>query len=212
MFLGRRCNNIRMEQNLEDELPLLDFSKTATDRLGLATELVDALHSVGIFVLENVPGSDPSSLHRACEWLFNLSKKSKLEITRKRWNPNNSNVYRGYFPADPTNSSYKEAFELGLELPADDPDILAGNVFYEDPPWPREDGTFPFKTFARNYFNKMQSAAVEIMRLIALGLGENERVFDEMFCTKPMSTLRFLHYPRREGNIRLYTLLINFIH
>ena len=161
-----------MEQEQEANLSVLDFSRATTDRYGLATDLVEALHDVGFLVLINVPGSDPSTLHRACEWLFSLPKELKMDIMRKRWNPINSNVYRGFFPADPTNSSYKEAFELGLDLPSADPDIVAGNVFYEDPPWPREDGTFPFKTIARDYFNKMQSTSVEIMRLIALGLGE----------------------------------------
>ena len=104
---------------------------------------------------------------------------------------------------DPTNSSLKEAFDLGMELPEDDPDILAGNLLYGDPLWPKEDGKFPFKEFARDYFNKMQNTSVEIMRLIALGLGENEDIFDDMFTPKPLSTLRFLHYPPREGRFTL---------
>ena len=198
-----------MNRDQEANLPVLDFGRTTTDRFGLAGDLVDALHNVGFLVLENVPGADSAKLHGACEWLFNLSTESKIEIARKRWNPKNSNVYRGYFPADATNSSYKEAFEFGMELPEDDPDILAGNLLYGDPLWPKEDGKFPFKEFARDYFNKMQNTSVEIMRLIALGLGENEAIFDDMFTSKPLSTLRFLHYPPREGTFTLPKLKID---
>ena len=37
-----------------------------------------------------------------------------------------------------------------------------------------------------------------VARLLALGIGKEENYFDELFLNKPLSTLRFMHYPVRE--------------
>ena len=51
--------------------------------------------------------------------------------------------HRGYVPigslsADPTVMDMQEGFEVGLELPGDDPDHLAGNPLYGPNVWPDE--------------------------------------------------------------------------
>ena len=41
---------------------------------------------------------------------FNSSKKNKIKLSPKKWNPKNKNVYRGYFPNDVNG---KEGLDIG---------------------------------------------------------------------------------------------------
>jgi len=41
---------------------------------------------------------------------FNLTKKNKRKLSPKKWNPNNKNIYRGYFPNDVNG---KEGLDIG---------------------------------------------------------------------------------------------------
>ena len=98
-------------------------------------------------------------------------------------------------------SSRKEAFEIGKELEAGDPTIRTGWPCYESNVFPQPDkGEDPepyknFKNFCIEYYDIMESAGVELLRLIAMGLGLDEHFFDPAFVPKPISTLRFINYP-----------------
>ena len=117
-------------------LPLMDMTRAKTDREAFAKDLVKVTSTIGFLLLENVEGVDPDGLMGACKWFFTQPLEKKFEVTRKRWNKSCKNVYRGYFPTgeDPNNSSHREAFECGVTLPLDDPDVLNGNRLYEKPP------------------------------------------------------------------------------
>lgn len=110
----------------------MDMTRAKADREAFAKDLVKATSTIGFLLLQNVEGVNPDGLLEACKWFFTQPLEKKFEVTRKRWNKNCKNVYRGYFPTgeDPNNSSHKEAFECGVTLPSDDPDILNGNRLY----------------------------------------------------------------------------------
>ena len=74
---------------------------------------------------------------------------------------------------------------------------------YEPNAWPPETlpGAVDFKKFMQCYHNSMMKVTLQISRLIAIGLGKKENYFDKLFVTKPLSTLRLMHYPPREGSI-----------
>ena len=126
-----------------------------------------------------------------------------MSLARKSWNPLSTNNYRGYYPPIPGVTCYKEGIEFGQELPPDDPDILSDNYMYEPNFWPPENlpGALQFKQFALSYYQSMTDLGREITHLLATGLGKEESFFDELFLNKPLSTLRFMHYPVREGPI-----------
>ena len=137
------------------------------------------------------------------KWFYSLSTEVRMSLARKAWNPNSSNSYRGYYPAVPGVTCFKEGIEFIQELPPDDPDLLSSNVMYEANVWPPASlpGAVEFKQFAMSYHQSMRELGLEITRLLALGLGKEENYFDELFINKPLSTLRFMHYPVREGPI-----------
>ena len=126
-----------------------------------------------------------------------------MSLARNAWNPKNSNRYRGYYPTVPGVTCHKEGIEFVQELPPDDPDVLSDNYAYEPNMWPPESlpGAVEFKRFVLSYHQSMTEVGLEITRLLAIGLGREEDYFDELFLNKPLSTLRLMHYPVRQGPI-----------
>lgn len=124
------------------------------------------------------------------------------------WNPNNKNLYRGYFPVVPGEPSHKEAFEFARDVPEGDTSVSPSNWFYEKSTWPEEDGTFPFKTFLQGQYEVMHRTCLELLRLSAIGLGIPEEAFTPLFEDKPSSTFRMLHYPAWKDGERPASALI----
>jgi len=85
----------------------------------------------------------------------------------------------------------KEAFNIGLDLAADDPDLLARKPFRALNVWP----DMPeFRAVMLEYFNRMWSTGVLLHRAFARDLGLDPDYFADKF-RKPLAILRLLHYP-----------------
>ena len=185
---------------MEADLPVVDLS---SDRLGNARTIVHAMETVGFLLLDNVPGYDEQKLLEGTKWFFDLPLEWRMRVTRKKWNKDAKNLYRGYFPVDHEAVSFKEGFEIGPEIAADDPEVVTGFPFVEHTPWPEaEEGEEeePFKAFRETmiaHYKSFYAAAVEFMRLLAIGLELEEDFFDSLFIPKTLSTLRLLSYPPR---------------
>lgn len=112
---------------------------------------------------------------------------------------------RGYVPMkgealDPGQPpDLKEAFNIGLDLPDDDPDLLAGRGFRAANLWPDLPG---FRQTMLDYFAACQALGVLLHRAFAQDLGLPPTFFDDKL-DRPMAVLRLLHYPpapaRREA-------------
>lgn len=89
----------------------------------------------------------------------------------------------------------KEAFNIGLDLAADDPRVLAGAPFRGVNVWPELPG---FADTMRAYFNAMHDLGRALLRPIAADLGLPEDTFEPHF-DAPLATLRLLHYPPASG-------------
>jgi isopenicillin N synthase-like dioxygenase len=89
----------------------------------------------------------------------------------------------------------KEAFNIGLELEPDDPELLAGAPFRAANLWPDMPG---FRDTMLDYFNRVWRLGRELHRGFALDLGL-EADFFETRLDRPIATLRLLHYPAVEG-------------
>jgi isopenicillin N synthase-like dioxygenase len=85
----------------------------------------------------------------------------------------------------------KEAFNVGLELAADDPDLLAGKPFRARNLWPDMPG---FRATMLDYFDRMWRLGRDLHRAFAFDLGFEPSFFEDKF-RKPMAILRLLHYP-----------------
>jgi isopenicillin N synthase-like dioxygenase len=85
----------------------------------------------------------------------------------------------------------KEAFNIGLELASDDPDLLANKPFRALNIWPDVPG---FRDTMLGYFTHMWDLGRTLHRAFAIDLGLDPSYFGDKF-NKPMATLRLLHYP-----------------
>ncbi len=50
------------------------------------------------------------------KWLCGLSKEEKGRLTKKFWNPENKNIYRGLAPFIDNDPSHVEIFDMGLDF------------------------------------------------------------------------------------------------
>ncbi|ESP04257.1 hypothetical protein LOTGIDRAFT_170952 [Lottia gigantea] len=184
------------------KLPIINLAKAAdlSQRQEVAKTLCDAAANIGFFYVENVKGYKEDELARWCQWIFDQPKSVTSKLCRKIWNPENDNVYRGFFPTVENDSSFKEAFEIGYEsrIPLNNennPWFNEGNV------WPLCEGSDEFKIFATAHFDLMVEVCLELCRLFCLGSGLEENSLEYAFVPGAVSTLRFLHYPIRHGPV-----------
>jgi isopenicillin N synthase-like dioxygenase len=92
-------------------------------------------------------------------------------------------------PAKPPD--VKEAFNIGLELAPDDPELLARAPFRAANLWPDMPG---FRDTMLEYFNRVWRLERDLHRGFALDLGLDPDFFKTRL-DKPIATLRLLHYP-----------------
>ena len=85
----------------------------------------------------------------------------------------------------------KAAFNIGLELAPDDPELLARAPFRAANLWPDMPG---FRDTMLDYFNRVWRLGCDLHRGFALDLGLDPDFFETKL-DKPIATLRLLHYP-----------------
>jgi isopenicillin N synthase-like dioxygenase len=130
----------------------------------------------------------------AAQKLFALPADQKARVSIMQ-SPHN----RGYVgllgeALDPSKPpDLKEAFNIGLDLAADDPQVLAGLPFRGVNLWPEPAG---FRAAMLAYYDAVWTLGRRLHRAFALDLGLPEAYFDDKL-DRPMATLRLLHYPAR---------------
>ena len=120
---------------------------------------------------------------------------------KQRYHIAKSRNHRGYVP--PGEEDYgtepgvgrKESFDLAADLPADDPDFIAGYRFLGPNVWPDLPG---FRETVSGYYAAVMAFGQRLLGAFALALDLPEDAFAAMF-TKPTSNLRLLHYPAPEA-------------
>jgi isopenicillin N synthase-like dioxygenase len=88
----------------------------------------------------------------------------------------------------------KEAFNLGLELAPDDPELLSGMAFRGVNLWPE---LADWRGPVLDYYDACQRLQLRIHRGFALDLGVDEDFFSTRL-DRPSAVLRLLHYPARD--------------
>ena len=183
-----------------DEIPIVDLRNFSfaneAEELSVADELAHACKTAGFAYIVN-HGIEPSSIDRifdVAKGFFDLPEGDKEEVSLKK----SGLAFNGFLPtahlgADKNlKSDLHESFQAHLDLPADDPDVLAGTAFYGPNLWP---SALPsFKSDAISYQLQVRGLGDRMLRLLALGLRLAPDTFVKM-TTKPTSMLRMLHYP-----------------
>ena len=107
-----------------------------------------------------------------------------------------SRCHRGYVPVgeegvEAGTPDLKEAFDTALDLPADDPDYVAGNPMLGPNAWPDVPG---FAEAVTAYYEAVLEVGHRLLWAFAVALGEDPDVFSR-HATKTPSQLRLVHYP-----------------
>lgn len=188
-----------------DKIPIIDlepmFSGDATAKERLAEELRKACTEVGFLYIKNhhVPQEVIQKTFDVAEDYFALPDDVKMQnhVSKSRNN-------RGYAAmleenTDPTaRGDLHQSFDIALDVPADDPDVLAGKVLYGPNQWPADQPQF--RAALEAYHVEMLKLSGHLLHAFALSLGLEETYFDSMV-NKPLATLRVLHYPPQFGEI-----------
>lgn len=179
-------------------IPVIDLSGlrtgTAADLAAIAAEVGAACRDVGFFYItgHGVPQTLIEEVFARAEAFFAADPALKQSALYSGASGN-----RGYIPMlgealDPTKpSDVKEAFNMGLDLGPDDPEIKAGKPFRALNIWPDMPG---FRDTMLAYFAACHDLGVALHRAFAVDLDLPVNYFDPML-DKPMAILRLLHYP-----------------
>ena len=179
------------------EIPVIDMagllSGDASAQRVVADEMGRAARDVGFFYLTGT-GMDPvlfEGVLAAAQAFFEQPREAKmahyigLSRNHRGYVPEGEEIFAG------KTSDLKEAFDLAADLPADDPDYLAGNPMLGPNQWPELPG---FAERVNAYYQGVRAVGDHVFRGLALGLGEAADYFDKVV-TKPPSQLRLIHYP-----------------
>ena len=180
------------------ELPVFDMAALDGGQ-GIAA-LHEACVGTGFFYVTNHGVAEPliDAVLEQARLFFALPLKRRMAVSLAH-----SRCNRGYDamqaqrlePGMPPD--LKEGFNIGNDLPEDDPRVLSGLFNHGPNQWPQE---LPgFRPAAEASFEALTGLAVRLMRAMAGSLGLPSSYFDE-FCNDPMCLMRLLHYPPQPPN------------
>jgi isopenicillin N synthase-like dioxygenase len=127
---------------------------------------------------------------------FSRPADTKAALSIKRTGNNRGYVALGEERLDASKpGDVKEAFNIGWDLPADHPDVIAGKPFRGNV-WPSEEQLPGFRATMLAYFDACHRLGMRLHRALAHDLCVAENFFDDKL-DQPLATLRLLHYPPR---------------
>jgi isopenicillin N synthase-like dioxygenase len=180
-----------------NRIPVIDIARLrrggADDIAETAAELGEACREIGFFYISGhgVSEADTDLLISSAAQFF-----SRPHDWKRQYSIECSSHNRGYVELmgeslDPQHTDIKEAFNIGLELAPDDPELLAGVPFRGMNIWPDIAG---WRDIMLNYFVRMREINLLLHKAVAVDLGLAPVFFESKF-SKPLSTLRLLRYP-----------------
>jgi isopenicillin N synthase-like dioxygenase len=173
------------------DIPVIDAAGLRSGRTADVRALGRACRETGFFYLTG-HGVATEPVFEAARALFALPVERKAALSIKRSPHNRGYVGLGEERLDErAPPDRKEAFNVGLELPPDDPEVLARKPFRGLNFWPDLPG---WRETVLAYYAACQSLSLVVHRGFALDLGIAEDFFASRL-DRPMSTLRLLHYP-----------------
>ena len=178
-------------------IPIVDItglrSPDRDERERVAADIGKAAREIGFLYISGT-GIDAALFDRmlaATKTFFALPVEEKMRSFIGL-----STCHRGYVPVGEEGvetgmPDLKEAFDTALDLPADDPDHLAGNPMLGPNVWPDVDG---FAEAVTAYYEAVLDLGHQLLWAFAVALGEDPDTFTQ-HATKTPSQLRLVHYP-----------------
>jgi len=131
---------------------------------------------------------------------FNSSEKNKRNLSPKKWNPNNKNIYRGYFPNDVNG---KEGLDIGDLKVTQNYARKLKNQYIEYINLTKSIDKKSIKVLS-NYFDNIfilgEVLFKSIIKLYKKDTNTSKKAFSRL---KTLSTLRFNYYPNQTKPVEI---------
>ena len=183
---------------LVDVAPLFEADPAAAASVDAA--LSAAARDVGFVCIHGMPRDavlDPTDRAELLA-IFALDDAHKRRLYRRKFAPENQNVYRGWFPVQPGNLTAKEGIDLGGDVAHGSALIVPGDPLREPTPLPDEAALPGWRSAVASYYRAMERVAESLLRSLARNLGLPAHHFDASF-HHGLSTLRLIRYPPRDA-------------
>ncbi len=185
------------------EMPILDLGDWIAGGpiAPLAARFEAACHRTGFFYVRNhgVPQAVVDGVFDAARRYFALPMEERLrdridERFRRGFMPMGVTRHPGHKP------DVKESYVLGLDLPSDDPDVLANRPLHGPNRWPADKPWL--KEAAMAYFDHTVQLGRRLLRIFAVALQLPEDYFLQ-YLRKPMVLTNLYHYPPQDAPTNL---------
>ncbi|REC95308.1 2OG-Fe(II) oxygenase family protein [Kushneria indalinina] len=179
-----------------DLTPLLDNGPTRDETVAA---IVEAASHSGFMTVGVAPQQLhlPDDIHARLLRFFELEARGRQRLARHKFEPGNRNVYRGYFPPQDEDPTWKEGIDLGPDVAHPErADAASGDPLREPTPQPLESALPGWSADVAGYYRGMERLGRVIAEALAEGLGMPRKQLLEPF-DAGNSTLRLIHYPRR---------------
>jgi len=182
----------------EVDIPLIDvtalFGPAGAARDEVDAAIMRAASGSGFMTVTARPELIPATAAERARLLrvFGLPETQTRRLWRRKFAEENPNVYRGWFPVQQDQPSFKRGIDMGPDIAGA---VASGNDPLREPtPLPPEDVLPGWRADAASYYRAMERLGGVMMRAIARGLGLPGTQFDAAF-VDGISTLRLIHYP-----------------
>ncbi len=175
----------------------IDFAALEAGDAAARLALERGLLETGFLRIVNAPigAADVREVLEAYRAFFKLPPEQKDAVNMARTGSNRGWGAGGSEQVDPmSNPDYKEVFDCGFELEADDPLRAAGLLVYGENCWPETPESFA--PVIKDYYARAIALCRRLLRHIAQVVGRDAGYFDDKF-TRPMALLRGNFYPER---------------
>lgn len=181
------------------EIPVIDVGGLVTGEAGavarIAQEMRAASETAGFFYVANhgVPDEVCVGAREAAAEFFARPDDEKQRVKV-------NDLHRGYVGfgqtklSDDARTDLKETFVWGLELPTDDPDVVAGKKLMGPNQWPADAPAF--ESALMRFYSALSDCAQMLLRPLAVGIDLPEDWFVERF-RKPLARGAVLRYPEQ---------------
>ena len=186
-------------------IPVIDLralDRGAEGLAAVASEIGQACRTVGFFYVSHapVPAGLREEVFASSRGFFAAPQAVKAAVSMAGSRHNRGYVGLAVEALDPTRGpDNKEAFNVGLDLAPDDPEVLAGKAFRGPNLWPDVPG---FRETLLSYYEAMLAFGRVLHRAVAVDLGLPPGYFDDKLL-RPLATLRLLHYPAAAPEARV---------
>ncbi|WP_167854934.1 isopenicillin N synthase family dioxygenase [Mangrovimicrobium sediminis] len=182
---------------LPGEIPLIDVSPIYTpgNTEGLARTgraIAEACQRIGFFYAtgHSVAPLIVDNAFSAARTFFALPLEERLRIKL-------NDRHRGYMPMGDTTvpgyaANLHHSFEMALDLPVQDPDVLAGKPLHASNVWPELAG---FRDAVEACYDAGCRFGFHLLRAMASSLDLPDSYFQALYRDKPLASMRLLHYP-----------------